>query len=515
MQTNHENSTILKRLEDYSTPLCIAKTEQGWEIVETKDIGATGNGNRRFLYVPAVLPNEFGAPGFKKAHRVQYAYIMGDMANGISSARLVIEAGKAGMLGFFGAGGLRLSKIEEAVDTIEKELQGKSYGFNLLHNPFDPKMEERTVELYLRKGVVRVCAAAYVEITPSLVHYRAKGLQRDNNGQIIPKNHIFAKISRSEVARAFMSPAPRDILEDLAKQGKITREEAERASLIPMAEDITAEADSAGHTDRRPFVTLIPTMLALREEIKQKYKYAQEIRIGGAGGIATPHALAGAFSMGVDYVLTGSINQACVEADTSEIAKKMLAKAEPHDVKMAPAADMFEMGVQVQVLKFGTLFPMRAEKLYQLYNNYPALDSLPEGEKNSLEKNLFKKSLSDVWKETAEFFQKVDPEQIEKAKQNAHHKMALVFRWYLGKSSKWAKNGDLSRQADYQIWCGPAMGSFNEWVKGTFLENLANRKVVVVAHNLLRGAAILTRLNFLALQGFPLPSSAYRIEPVV
>lgn len=59
--------------------------------------------------------------------------------------------------------------------------------------------------------------------------------------------------------------------------------------------------------------------------------------------------------------------------------------------------------------------------------------------------------------------------------------MALVFRWYLGLSSRWANAGEPGRQLDYQVWCGPAMGAFNEWVKGTPLEATANRTVVGVA----------------------------------
>jgi trans-AT polyketide synthase/acyltransferase/oxidoreductase domain-containing protein len=30
--------------------------------------------------------------------------------------------------------------------------------------------------------------------------------------------------------------------------------------------------------------------------------------------------------------------------------------------------------------------------------------------------------------------------------------------------------GDETRRMDYQIWCGPAMGAFNDWVRGSFLE---------------------------------------------
>ncbi len=48
-----------------------------------------------------------------------------------------------------------------------------------------------------------------------------------------------------------------------------------------------------------------------------------------------------------------------------------------------------------------------------------------------------------------------------------------MFRWYLGLSSRWANAGEAGRQLDYQVWCGPAMGAFNEWAKGSFLEAAA------------------------------------------
>ena len=90
---------------------------------------------------------------------------------------------------------------------------------------------------------------------------------------------------------------------------------------------------------------------------------------------------------------------------------------------------------------------------------------------------------------------------LERAEQEPKHKMALVFRWYLGLSSNWANSGEPSRKVDYQIWCGPAMGAFNEWVKGSFLEPSKNRRVAVVALNLMYGAAVLLRIQALRSQG--------------
>jgi PfaD family protein len=191
----------------------------------------------------------------------------------------------------------------------------------------------------------------------------------------------------------------------------------------------------------------------------------------------------------------------------------MLAQAEQADVIMAPAADMFEMGVKVQVLKRGTLFAMRAAKLYELYRAYASLEELPAAERSALEKNLFRAPVEEVWAQTRAFWMGRDPAQVERAQRDPRHRMALVFRWYLGLSSRWAKAGEPSRKIDYQVWCGPAMGAFNEWAKGSFLEQPRNRRVVTVALNLLYGAAVLTRLHILRCQGFPVPAEWTRVEP--
>jgi trans-AT polyketide synthase, acyltransferase and oxidoreductase domains len=64
---------------------------------------------------------------------------------------------------------------------------------------------------------------------------------------------------------------------------------------------------------------------------------------------------------------------------------------------------------------------------------------------------------------------------------------------------------------DYQIWCGPAMGTFNDWVRGSYLQDPANRQVVGVARQLLQGAACLYRIQSLRIQGvyFPAQLASY------
>lgn len=54
-----------------------------------------------------------------------------------------------------------------------------------------------------------------------------------------------------------------------------------------MADDVTVEANSGGHTDNRPLVCLVPTMLALRDDLQARHQFASPVRVGAAGGIST------------------------------------------------------------------------------------------------------------------------------------------------------------------------------------------------------------------------------------
>jgi trans-AT polyketide synthase, acyltransferase and oxidoreductase domains len=465
-------------------------------------------------YAPPLHPENLGDPQFKDKHNLRYAYIVGAMANGITSVEMVEKAGNAGWVGFFGAAGLALDQIESAIDRLQQNLKNIPFGFNLIHSPNDPELEAAVVRLYLQRGIKLVSTSAYLDLTLPLVYYRVKGIHRDAHGEIICPNKVIAKVSRVEVAAKYFSPPPQKLLAQLIDKNMITQAEAELAAMIPMADDLTAEADSGGHTDNRPAISLLPTMIALRDELTEKHTYKNQPSVGLAGGISTPHSAAAAFAMGAAYILTGSVNQSCVEAGTSETVRHMLADAGQADVTMAPAADMFEMGVKVQVLKRGTMFPLRAAKLYDLYSTHERFESISEKQRNMLERDFFRCSFQEEWEQTKAYFTRHDPKQIERAEKDPKHKMALVFRSYLGQSSNWANSGDPSRKIDYQIWCGPSMGAFNQWVKGSFLEPPENRDTVTVAMNLLYGAAVVTRVNWLKHQGSLLPAGMDSFSPM-
>ncbi len=462
---------------------------------------------------PLPLEN-LGDPEVRREHGVRYAYATGAMANGIASVELVEAGAKAGLLSFFGAAGLSLDRVENAIDRLRDALGAAPHGFNLIHSPNEPALEAALAELYLRRGVKLVEASAFMGLTPAIVRYRLSGLRRGTDGRVEAPNKVVAKVSRAEVAEKFLSPAPEALRRELASSGLISDEEAALGAEIPMAQDVTVEADSGGHTDNRPLVSLLPAIIDLRDRLQAKFRFAAAPRVGAAGGIATPASAAAAYMMGAAYVLTGSVNQACVESGSSDAVRRLLAAAGQADVAMAPAADMFELGVKVQILKRGTMFAMRAAKLYEVYRAYDSIEALPAAVRQALERDLFRESLDVSWEKTRAFFLARDPAQIERAEKDPKHKLALVFRSYLGQASRWANAGVADRTLDYQIWCGPAMGAFNEWAQGSFLAAPENRRVALVAKNILYGAAVLTRAYFLRAQGVVVPSEAVRVEPL-
>ncbi|OME95117.1 MULTISPECIES: ACP S-malonyltransferase [Paenibacillus] len=440
-----------------------------------------------------IKPSSLGSAAFRRDYNLKYAYMTGAMYRGIASKEMVVRMGKAGMMGFFGAGGLKLPQIVEAIQYIQQELsEGQAYGMNLVHNPTEPEIEEQTVDVFLQSGVKVMEAAAFMNITAALVKFRAKGLTRDADGRVISINKLIAKVSRPEVAEAFLSPAPERIVAKLRGENKITPEEALMLREVPVADDICAEADSGGHTDGAVAYALMPAMIKLRDEIMQRYSYPTRIRIGAAGGIGTPDAISAAFTLGADFIVTGSINQCTVEAGTSDEVKDLLQQMNVQDTEYAPAGDMFEMGARVQVLKKGLFFPARSNKLYDLYRQYNSIDEIDDKTKAQIQEKYFKRSFESVYETVRTRY----PQVVEKAERNPKYKMALIFRWYFSYSTRLALQGDQENKVDYQIHCGPALGAFNQWVKGTKLEDWRNRHVDEIAEKLMTETAALLNRRF-------------------
>ena len=116
--------------------------------------------------LPPLYPEWLGCRSFGEVHDVRFPYVSGAMANGIATTQIVIEMAKAGFLGFFGAAGLPRHQVEAAVDELQHVLgDSLPWGCNLIHSPNEPALEESVADLYIRRGVKRVSAAAYMALT--------------------------------------------------------------------------------------------------------------------------------------------------------------------------------------------------------------------------------------------------------------------------------------------------------------------------------------------------------------
>ena len=244
LETLFYQNHLVERLQHIREPLHLLKNEatqqigcflhheydQHYSTLSQQNISHVG-------ILPAIYPEWLGDRVFTATHGTRFPYIVGEMANGIATAKMVIAAAKAGMLGFFGAAGLMPSVIEKNLHEIKNQL-GDAYtnwGANLIHSPQEPSLEAAAVDLFLKNQVRRVSASAYMTLSPPIVHYAYKGLYVDSAGTIRRQNHVLAKISRPEVAQHFLSPAPKEMLTQLVQCGKISPEEAELAAYLPFS----------------------------------------------------------------------------------------------------------------------------------------------------------------------------------------------------------------------------------------------------------------------------------------
>lgn len=449
----------------------------------------------------SIVATQLGNAEFKKMFGLKYSYLAGGMYRGISSKEMVVAMGKAGMMGVLGTGGMKKDEIKANISYIQQQLsEGEAYAVNLLCNIYRPEVEMEMVKLFIEQKVNRVEAAGFMQITPAIAWYHASGLYRDAQGNVQRGHRIIAKLSRPEVAQAFMSPVPEAILTRLVTEDRITQDQADMCRNIPVSEDICAEADSAGHTDQGRITVLLPAIQSLCKEMIKKYNYKDTIRIGLAGGIGTPEAAAAAFLMGADFIITGSINQCTVEAGISDVVKNMLQDINIQDTDYAPAGDMFEIGARAQVLKKGVFFPARANKLYSLYTHYNSLDEIPDDIRRQIEEKYFKKSFDSVWTEIREDYIMQDRgAELQKIEGMPKQKMALVFRAYFKYAMRIAFAGEEDKRVDFQVYTGPALGAFNQWVKGSELEPWKNRYVAQIGEKLMTETADLLNIRYKSL----------------
>ncbi|SES15600.1 trans-AT polyketide synthase, acyltransferase and oxidoreductase domain-containing protein [Streptomyces qinglanensis] len=404
-----------------------------------------------------------GAASFRARYGLRHACVAGSMYGGVSGPDLLSRLAKSGGMGFYGAGGLTPAEVESGLGTVVAGLgRDNPYGAALPYQQADPEGELALAELYLRLGVRVVEASGHLEITPALVKFRLKG------------GAVLAKVNRTDLAEQLLSPAPADVVRHLREHGHLTAEEAADAGSVPVATDLVVEAGAGWLSSPASVATVLPSVLRLRDRLAAGAR--QRVHVGAAGGIGTPEAAAAALFMGAEFLLTGSINQCTVEAATSPHTKDILQSLSVHDVDDAPWPEMFELGVRNTVVRKGVFYPAKAAKLHQLWRAHDRWQDIDPGTRDEIERRYLRRPF-------AEALAAAGPGGSPK------QDMAAVFRSYLVQGLALARQGDTTRKVDYHIPCGPAMGAFNDWVRGTELEPWQRRNIDTITEHLLGGTA--------------------------
>ena len=195
------------------------------------------------------------------------------------------------------------------------------------------------------------------------------------------------------------------------------------------------------------------------------------------------------FALDADFIMTGSINQCTLEAGTSRIVKNMLCGLEVQDTDYAPAGDMLEYGSQVQVVKKGTFFTGRANKLYDIYKHHDSIEDIEEEVKEQLECSIYKTKLENILEEEKTYYKANSEKDYQRMIVDKKFQLLVVIQWYFRNSTKFAIEGIQERKIDYQIQCGKSLGAFNDWVKSTEYSLLNNRKVVDINRYIMKETA--------------------------
>ncbi|GAU67578.1 putative acyltransferase [Streptomyces sp. NBRC 110611] len=458
---------LIARIQDEAEPL--PAEEPG----PSRTTGAAGRPQRDAAPEPAPAPvvpapaapvtgRTLGSAAFRTAYGVDYAYAAGGMHHAVSSVDFVARMAGAGLLSFFGTSGLTGTEVADGLRALRDRLgAGAPFGVNLAYSPFGGRAEDDVVDAALRCGVTALEAAAYIQITPALVRYRLSGARVGPDGRAHAPNRLLAKVTRPDVARLFFEPPPARVVERLLAAGAIGAEEAAAAPLLAMADDVCAVGDAGGYTDMGALPALLPSVRRLRDEVARTFPALPPVRVGAGGGIGSPEAAAAAFVLGADFVLTGSVNVCTAEAGVSGRVKDLLANLDVHDTVYAPFSDLFELGGRARVMKKGTLFHARANKLHDLWRTHDDWYAIDAGVRAHIEERYFRTPFESAYAELRRGAPAGEPEPDPK------RRMALVFRWYCDRSLRFAIAGEPGREMDFQVYCGPALGACNQWLRET------------------------------------------------
>ena len=119
-------NALLEMMADVRRRTYVVQDASGRHVGLSLTAPEPSTGAQTIAVLPPLYPEWLGDRSFCEVHGIRFPYVSGAMANGIATTELVIKMAKAGMLGFFGAAGLTLNRVEAAIDRLQADSQNRS-----------------------------------------------------------------------------------------------------------------------------------------------------------------------------------------------------------------------------------------------------------------------------------------------------------------------------------------------------------------------------------------------------
>ncbi len=459
------------------------------------ELGATARGDALPLmgYVPPLLPGDLGDPDLPRRSRGRSRV----RRRRDGQRHRVRGVGHRGCPGGFardfrrgGARGLRASRRPSASCRLRSLTALGRQPHPLAGRPAPRGGSGRPRS---GAGVRFVSASAYLDLTLPVVRYRVAGIHRDARGGWSSRQPPDGQGLARRGGPPLLQPAACAIPRELVDAGAITAEQAELARDGADGRRRDRRGRLGGHTDNQPARAAAARHRgpARRGPGGARLRPARARRRGG--GHRHPGRGASAFAMGAAYVVTGSINQACVESGTSDAVRQMLAKA---------GADRRGHGAGRRHVRDGRegagaqaghpLRHARGAALRAVPHPRRASTRSRRPSARSWRRSIFRATArgglgTDVGRSSPA----VTRAQVERAERRApKHKLALVFRCVPRARRRAGRTpGSPTRARRLPDLVRPRDGGVQRVGAGQLPRRVGGRRAVVIAKNLLVGAA--------------------------
>ena len=332
-----------------------------------------------------------------------------------------------------------------------------------------------------------------MSLTPAIVRYAYHGVHVDADGRRAAPQHGVRQDLASRGGPPLHAPGAGGDARRPRRQGPADRRRsAARRRCCPSPRTSPSRATAAAtpttaRSDRCSRRSWRCATTPSRRTATQR-----PIRVGAAGGLGTPQAVAAAFALGAAYVLTGigqpgvrrvrAVGRGQADARRGRHRRRDDGAGRRHvrDGRQAAGAqarhDVRGRGRASCTTCTGRIRRSRRSRRPSATSSRRRSSARPS---------------TRAGKRRARSGPNAIPEQVAEAERDPRHKMALVFRWYLGLSSRWAIDGTRGRaDSTTRSGAGRRWGRSTSGPPGRSSPSRRTARSSRSRDNLLEGAAV-------------------------